>query len=227
MVDHPLSSPLALPDGVGMTACATDADCPAAQHCFDIPDNQDGNPKECRASYIARLHYTSFGANQKFVAGNLVSVCVEIEHSWLRDLRIDLVAPSGEIVQLQRMLGQSGDEIYLGQANDCDSDAHPVPGIGAMYCWAPSATRPAMLDYANSGGAMVSVATCNGGVAVELPPDTYAAADPWTNLVGAMMNGDWQLRITDLWPIDNGYIFQWSITWATSAVTNCSGPIIE
>ena len=223
MVDHPLSAPLALPDGVGGTTCTTDANCPTGQHCFDIP----GTDKECRESYIAKLHYMSFGATQTFMPGNLQSVCVNMEHSWMRDLRIDLVAPSGQIIQLQKMLGQSGGEIYLGMANDCDSDASPVPGTGAMYCWTPTATKPAMLDYANGGGSMNSVANCNGGSSQELPPDNYSAADPWTNLVGATLNGDWELRVTDLWPIDNGYIFSWSMSWDPSIVQDCSGPIIQ
>ncbi len=229
MVDNPLSSPLALPDGVGGTTCVTDADCmnltPAGQRCFDIPSTD----MECRQSYIAKLTYSSFGPTQKFAAGNLKEVCVNMEHSWMRDLRIDLVAPSGEIVQLQKMLGQTGSEIYLGMANDCDTDPAPVPGVGADYCWSPTATKPAMLDYANGGGALNTVATCYGAgvTAQEMPPDTYGAADPWANLDGAMMNGDWQLRVTDLWPIDNGYIFKWSITWDPSALVSCGGPIIE
>ncbi len=223
MVDNPLSSPLALPDGVGGTVCTGPMSCPTGQGCFDIP----GTDMECRASYIAKLTYSSFGPTQKFAAGNLKEVCVTMEHSWMRDLRIDLVAPSGEIVQLQKMLGQTGSEIYLGQANDCDDDANPVPGIGADYCWSPTATKPAMLDYANGGGALNTVTNCNGGTSEEMPPDTYAAADPWANLDGAMMNGDWQLRVTDLWPIDNGYIFKWSITWDPSALVSCGGPIIE
>ena len=226
-VDHPLSAPLALPDGVGATTsgaatCTNDASCVAGQHCFDIP----GTDLECRESYIAKLHYMSFGATQKFALGNLQQVCVNMEHSWMRDLRIDLVAPSGEVLQLQKMLGQTGSEIYLGKANDCDSDASPVPGTGAMYCWSPTATKPAMLDYANGGGAMSSVANCAIGTSQEMPPDTYAAADPWSKLVGASLNGDWELRITDLWPIDNGYIFSWSMTWDPTAVENCMGPII-
>ena len=231
-VDNPLSSPLVLPDGAcgtndnGNCSCTTDANCaniqPAGQHCFTI----GAGDLECRASYIAKLHYMSFGANQVFQDGDLTSVCVVMEHSWVRDLEIQLVAPSGQIVQLQKFLGQTGSEIYLGKANDCDTDANPVPGVGAMYCWSPTATKPDMLNYANGGGTMASVIGCDGESHVEMPPDTYSAADPWSNLNGAMMNGDWELRVTDLWPEDNGYIFSWSITWNINAIQDCTGPII-
>jgi hypothetical protein len=233
-VDHPLSSPLALPDGVcgtngnGDCGCVTDADCtgisPAGQHCFIIP----GVGGQCRSSYIAKLAYSSFAPNQRFAAGNLQSVCVTMEHSWLRDLQIELIAPSGERVRLQRMLGQIGGEIYLGDANDCDTSNAPVPGTGATYCWSPTATNPSMLAYADNAGLMVSVVNCYGGGAIsaELPPDTYAAADPWSNLDGATLNGNWELRVTDLWENDNGYVFEWSLAWDQASLSSCAGPVI-
>jgi subtilisin-like proprotein convertase family protein len=56
--------------------------------------------------------------------------------------------------------------------------------------------------------------------------DSYAAADPWSNMVGAALNGAWELRITDLWPEDNGYIFSWSMTWDPASVSTCEGPVI-
>ena len=40
------------------------------------------------------------------------------------------------------------------------------------------------------------------------------------------MNGDWELRVTDLWQIDNGYIFIWSMAWDPMSITNCTGPLI-
>ncbi len=234
MVEHPLSQPLALPDGVdggtcsanvGNATCAPGTGCPGAEpQCCEI----SASDFECRAPYSSKLNFTGFGPTQTFQSvSNIQSVCVTMEHSWMRDLEIDLRAPTGELVRLQKFLGQSGGEIYLGKANDCDTDDMPVPGVGAMYCWTPTATKPDMLDYANGGGALASVTNCEGGTSQEMPPDNYMASDPWTNLVGATLNGDWELVVTDLWPIDNGYIFSWSIAFDPSIVQNCSGPVIQ
>jgi hypothetical protein len=222
MVDTPLAQPLALPDGIGGTSCSTDADCaavqPGPQHCFDLITTSS----ECRQSYDSPLNFIGFGVNQTFSdPSNILSVCVNMEHSWMRDIEIALIAPDGKKVRMQAFEGQTGGEIYLGQANDSDSSNSPVPGVGADYCWKPTATNLPDIDYANSGGTMLSY---NGHE--ELPPGDYQASDPWTNLVGAPLNGDWHLVVTDLWGIDNGYMFSWSITWDPNLVSDCSGPIV-
>jgi hypothetical protein len=222
MAQHPLSSPLALPDGLNSgVACTSNATCAAATPSCVID--------ECHAAYTSKLHFDGFPTNQKFAAAsNILGVCVNMEHSWLRDLEIQLVAPSGQIVELQKMAGRDGGEIYLGMANDCDSDATPVPGVGADYCWRPTATRPAWIPYADGGGVMNTVPTCNAGVsAQEMPPGDYGIDGHWTDLIGADLNGDWQIVVTDAWSIDNGYIFKWSIEFDPTIVQDCSGPIIQ
>ena len=84
-----------------------------------------------------------------------------------------------------------------------------------------------MLDYANNGGSMQSVSTCDFSSASKLPPGTYAAADPWTQLDGTPLNGQWKFVVTDLWPADNGFLFSWSIRFNANAVSDCSGPIVN
>jgi len=201
MVEHPLAQPLALPDGAGA-----------------------GPP------YTSSLHFTGFGATQQFTAvSNIQKVCVNMEHSWIRDLQIELHAPDGKIVILSKQEGNqcpttanAACEVYLGQANDSDDAENPVPGVGADYCWTPTATNPAMLPYADMG---MSMLTFNG--VDELPPGDYGAQDPWTNFVGAPLNGDWTIFVQDKWAIDNGYIFSWSIAFDPTLVQDCSGPIIQ
>jgi hypothetical protein len=222
-VQHPLSTPLALPDGVGGVTCTSDTMCasvqPGPQLCFPIIG-------ECRETYTSKLHFDGFPQNLKFAAvSNIQSVCFNAEHSWLRDLQIDLVSPSGQKVQLQKMLGQMGSEIYLGHANDCDDATNPVPGMGLDYCWKPTATNPAMLAFADGGGTMTQVTGCDGLQHDMMPIGDYSAADPWTNLLGSDLNGDWKIEVTDLWPDDNGFIFSWSIAFDSHLVTSCDPPI--
>ena len=40
-------------------------------------------------------------------------------------------------------------------------------------------------------------------------------------LVGCTLNGDWTIRATDDWGIDNGYIFEWTVTFSESIIPDC------
>lgn len=205
MVQHPLSNPLALPDGAGA-----------------------GPP------YTSKLHFDGFGPTQTFMAAsNIISVCAKMEHSWVRDLQIELHSPLGfnnepaKIVVLSPQLGNSCPltgtcEVYLGEANDADDAENPVAGTGETYCWTPVATNASFIAYANSTAPLTSY----NGVA-ELPPGDYQASDPWTNFIGSPLNGDWEISIQDKWGIDNGFIFEWSIAFDPSLVQDCSGPVIQ
>jgi len=218
-VNTSAGSGIVLPDGIIGNACTTDAQCtdPNLPNCVE---------SECHASYTSTLDVIGFGPNQTFDSVDIIqSVCVTMEHSWLRDLEMRLIAPGGQIVRLQKFLGRVGGEVYMGQANDCD-EGSPSPGTGAMYCWKPTATNVPMLDYANNGTGMGSSPTCYSFTAVELPPGDYAAADPWTQLNGTSLNGQWKFVVTDLWPIDNGFIFDWSISFDPNLVTDCGVPPI-
>ena len=63
--------------------------------------------------------------------------------------------------------------------------------------------------------------------AYTLPPGNYAAAGQFSDLLGATLNGNWSIQVTDEWPIDNGYIFSWTIAFDPTILTNCSTPPIQ
>ena len=86
-----------------------------------------------------------------------------------------------------------------------------------------------MLDYADSGGTLSQVQYCSISSVMEpeIPPGDYQASDPWSNLIGATLNGDWEIVVTDLWPADNGYIFKWSIAFDPGVIQDCSDPVIQ
>jgi hypothetical protein len=228
MVEHPTGQPVDLPDGVGGTTCTTDADCasvmPGPQRCFDTITSG----KQCRQSYTSKLHFTAFGPTQTMtMVSDIQSVCVNMSHEWIRDLEIDLVSPSGQKIALDKFEGQqctSGVcEVYLGNPLNTDSDcAACTTEMGMDYCWKPTATNAAILAYADSSGTMQ---TWNSHSV--LPPGDYGASDPWTNLVGSTLNGDWTIAVTDLWPIDAGKLHSWTLSFNPAIVQNCSGPVIQ
>lgn len=223
VVDTPLGSPLALPDGVGGDTCSSDADCPGAQSCFTI----DSTTSECRESYRSTLNFSGFGGATFDTATDIEALCVEIEHSWLRDLEIALEAPNGARIRLHDFGGRDGGEIYFGEADDCDDSDSPSPGTGMTYCWRPDSSRGSMLEYADGGGALNSTTSCLLDLpADQMPAGDYSAADDWSTLVGSPLDGDWTLSVTDLWGADNGYIFEWSIAFDPNKVADCSVPLI-
>ncbi len=225
-VETPLSSPLPLPDGTGSGDCSTDSDCAGTARCYEFDDIFSGTTRECREPYVSTLNFVGFEGGRRFEAvSDIVSVCVVMEHSWVRDLQIDLQAPDGRVFHLQEFAGRDGGEVYLGSANDCDDDEAPIAGTGAMYCWTPTASRPSMFEFADRGG-LPTVTDCNGGDTDQLPPGDYNASDDWSMLIGTQLNGEWTLAVTDLWGIDNGFIFEWSITFAAGAVEDCGTPLI-
>ena len=213
-VENPESQPLALPDGVGSgQACNTDADCtdPVAPNCV---------AKECHGSYTSTLNFVGFGAGATLQdASHFLSVCVVMEHSWLRDLQMDLITPDQRVITLHAFVDRSGNEIHLGQANDNDTAANPVPGVGYRYCWTGQATQTMLEAPTMPIGGIFS--------AQRLPAGDYRSVSPFSAMVGTPLNGGWTFRVTDLWSIDNGFLFEWSIAFDPSLVSDCSGPIIE
>jgi subtilisin-like proprotein convertase family protein len=224
-VQQPTGGGIMLPDGVNDDIACTgssgahDSSCAATTpYCVE---------STCRQSYGDTLNFVGFDSSLTYQhSTDIQSVCVNMEHSWVRDLEISLVAPDGKQVILSKFMGRTPvTEYYLGTANDCD-EGNPQPGTGATYCFTPTATNPTLISYANAGTHMTSVTNCDGLTSESIPAGNYSAADPWTNLVGAPLDGNWQIVVTDLWHEDNGFIFNWSISFDPNLVSDCSGPII-
>lgn len=218
-VDHPEASPLALPDGVNSgAACTTDADCtdPVISTCIS---------NECHASYVSTLDFIGFPDGAKLDDPyKLHKVCVRMEHSWLRDIQIELINPEGTVFVLDQWYDRGFNhtvlEIFLGNPNDGDTAATPVPGIGLDYCWTPTATRE-MINSQTGVAAPMNLLNPR-----QMPPGDYKPASPWTALTGSSLNGAWSMRVTDLWGEDNGFMFAWSMQFDPTLVEDCAGPII-
>lgn len=160
--------------------------------------------------YETGILLTQFSPGQVMTSENdLESICVTIEHSWMRDIEITLTCPSGQTIILHDHPGNFGGEVHLGEPNDNDN-FNPIPGVGYEYCWVPNAPNPTWLDYANN---------VLGGSGT-LPAGEYSSYEPISDLVGCPLNGEWTIGVTDLWPSDNGFIFNWSIKFKESLYPN-------
>lgn len=214
------------------TACASSASC---RNDISTPDGGDSGPNtnegcgeatypgEALAipdgngtAYETSVNITGFDNGQLLEnATGFVSACVTMEHSWLRDLQIEMVCPSGQVVVLQKYLGQNGSELHMGTPDDSDS-VDPVPGIGAEYCWTTNAINPPMLDWANANEPPIL-----SGIITKLPAGDYKPSTSMDALVGCTLNGDWKIRAIDDWAVDNGYIFEWKINFNPDIISDC------
>jgi hypothetical protein len=197
-------------DCVGIDGC----ECGKARHpegALALPDGE-GN------LYFSKVRFDGFPEGKTFQAEtDLLSICVNMEHSWLRDLNMELICPSGQWVVLNKFLGREGGEVYMGHPDDSDG-TDPKPGMGENYCWTPTANKPPMLDYANMQ---------RDGNGWTLPPDNYRPSEWFEGFIGCEFNGNWSLRVQDLWGGDNGFIFEWSIAFEPILLERCDDPVIQ
>lgn len=160
--------------------------------------------------YQTSIFFTEFSPGQVLTTGSdLESICVNMEHSWIRDLEIKLTCPNGQTAILHNFGGQNGSQVFLGEPNDTDG-FNPIPGAGYDYCWKLNASNAPWLQYAN---------TVLGGDGT-VPAGDYKPFQSFNNFIGCPLNGEWIFTATDGWPIDNGYLFSWGIKFKDEIYPN-------
>ena len=168
----------------------------------------DGNGR----SYETSVSFKDFRPGQLLTnLDDLESICLNIEHSWLHDMEISITCPSGRSVILQDQQ-PINDKVYLGIPVDGDGiDA--ITGEGKNYCWIP-----------NEQLTLTDVARLDNNSAIGepflLPEGNYKSNGPLSTLVGCPLNGEWTIKVTDLWEQDNGWIFSWGIQFDPSLFPN-------
>ncbi len=161
------------------------------------------------ASYETSVSFTNFSAGQSLMnIEDLESICVVMEHSWMRDLEITLTCPNGQSAILHNHPGQDGGEVFLGEPIDNDG-FNPTPGQGWEYCWMPDPNLATWIEFANFMNDPQY-----------LPSGNYGTFEPLEQLEGCPLNGEWTITVTDLWAIDNGFIFSWGINFKDSLYPN-------
>ena len=159
--------------------------------------------------YSTIISFSDFSPGQFLGSANdIVEVCVVMEHSYLRDLVIRLECPDGSEITLHEFGGTTGGQHFLGVPFEADEGIPPVQGTGWEYCWTANATNGTWLEY------------CNANNPATLPSGDYSSFDSFDNLVGCPLNGEWSINVEDLWGIDNGWIFSWSIAFQESLYPN-------
>jgi hypothetical protein len=237
MVNDPEAMPIDLPDGVSSgTTCSVDTDCPAATpNCIIAEHTIDGSGpiKECHASYTSTLNFIGFGSGATLTdPTKLLNVCLDIEHSYLHDLQIEVISPPDangvrRKIAVHEFQGRVGPKIYVGHPHE-DDDASVIPGVTQHYCLLNTTGSGASLPIMFNANFDQYTATPNDyGPVDHVPPANYQSMEAFAGLQGAPLNGTWTMRVTDMYAVDNGTLTGWSIQFDPSLVTSCTGPIIN
>lgn len=153
-------------------------------------------------SYTTSLNVQAFDPFAVLDDNDFLEVCIELEHSYLGDLQMELTAPSGSNVILHSY-GSGGGSTWLGDAIDGNSEE--ISGECWEYCWSAD---PDFGTFANSLGNTM-IAPVNGGTS--MIPGAYTPEDSFANFAGSSANGTWTLTVTDNLLIDNGFICGWNM----------------
>ena len=169
-------------------------------------------------------------------------VRVNMEHSYIGDIYIGIMCPTGQRASLMNWRGtgssscddavptnyrswSSGSNVgsgtFLGNAYDytgspkCDSTASGnEPGVGWNYCWSNNTVNG--YSYASGDGIIYrSGHQHNGRIDssnVAAHTNFYKPNQNFNALVGCPVNGNWTIEVVDAYSGDNGYIFDWEIS---------------
>jgi gliding motility-associated-like protein len=147
------------------------------------------------------LLQTGFSAGSTIQNVNdIVSICLDLEHSFMGDLVIMIECPNGQNAILHQQ-GGGGTQIGVPvQADNVDCSDPSTMGTPFTYCFTPSATET-WVEWVNN----------NPGINT-IPAGNYESIDPLSNLVGCPANGVWTLTVIDNWAADDGTLFSFGLT---------------
>jgi gliding motility-associated-like protein len=174
-------------------------------------------PDGSGVNYSTSINMSGFPDGSTFQnAGDLQSICVNMEHSFLGDLEMWLECPDGTQVTLFNSYspgaipgGFSGGGTFLGDAND---NGNGTPGIGFDYCFSTvNATFGTMAAEFGAGNTIpVNSFPPATGNAMN-PNGVYLPETDFSAFNGCPLNGNWTVYIRDNLSIDDGYIFEWGL----------------
>ncbi len=171
-------------------------------------------------------------------ADDIMSVCINMEHSYIGDLGFQIICPNGQSTVLKHnthsgfanMGMQNDNEASSSQA--CDSTAPGnEPGVGWTYCFSNQYLNEANgviaggnqpFIGANSRIDSTNTVDTTGYFQTPVQTGTSEVVDlnGFASLVGCPLNGEWMIRVCDDWQSDNGYVFWWDLELGQNSGAN-------
>ena len=168
-------------------------------------------PDDPTKEYKTSIFFSDFGPGQTLTNINdFVSIFVQMEHSWARDLEIKIVCPNRQSVVLHKydVATKNINELYIGIPNNSDAlfsgqvndSTYNPPGTGLRYDWTPTGQN--------------TWRSFREPNPFSLPAGKYKSDASLNGLIGCPLNGEWSLVVKDQFQYDNGWIFAWGIDFA-------------
>jgi len=189
----------------------------SASQSFDstmfVPDGPDC-PVQC---YNTEVTFDVFAPGATIsAASDVLSICVNMEHSFTGDLGFTIICPNGQQVVLDpnthsggaymgEPYGGSNHDYYDSDTNPCQAAYNPA-GVGWTYCWSETYSQQGTLDALSYGSTSPIDSTNQITHTDYITPNNSLAG-----LIGCPLNGTWNIEICDDYGIDNGYIFNWTL----------------
>jgi gliding motility-associated-like protein len=191
-------------------------------NCTPPVSGQTFLPDGSGVSYETPITVDCYNSNQ--VLNNiseLTSICINMEHSFLGDLTIEIISPNGQTVVMHNSVTtQTAASANLGMpwaVGSLDTQSsNTTPGVGGQYCFVPGNAFPTLENGVLANGVFTSGDGPGTYLDYYVPEGNYRSLNPLTGLVGSPLNGIWKIRVTDNFQDDNGYIFSWGINFDPS-----------
>lgn len=215
---------------------------PTASHLGRVflPDGQPCGEMGC--SYRSVATFGGFDSTATITSANDINyVRLNIEHSWIGDIYINITCPNGQQASLMNFSNggtstcigsipashrfwlsgtNAPTNTFFGNAEDregapCDSSAYGnQPGVGWNYCWSENTVNG--YTYADGDGIIYRASHVHNGRVdssdVAGGTNFYHPDESFDSLIGCPLNGNWYIEVMDGWNMDNGYIFDWEIS---------------
>ncbi len=167
-------------------------------------------------------------------ADDIISICVNMEHTFLGDLGFSIVCPNGQSAILKYNTHSGGAD--LGQptgsttcSDPCDSNCNPQ-GVGWTYCFSNQLlTNQRGVISGNMSSPIDSTNTVDTTGYFQTPVQNATnMTSGWetvdltglSGLVGCPLNGEWAIMVCDDWSADNGYVFWWDMELGQNSGAN-------
>lgn len=199
---------------------ATLASSLAVHDTIFLPDGENCPPYG--ALYRSPVTFTQFPEGSTIESeDNILSVCMNFEHSYAGDISIQLFCPNGQSASIKNTYDGGDDHFGLAFEPDhdpkCDESVNPH-GDGWNYCWSNNTTEGyvyAMGDmYGSNNIVTVYNPHFNGGSNVSVVDSTntirmqqvYHPQSSFANLVGCPLNGEWYIEVQDVMEIGRAHV---------------------
>lgn len=201
-----------------------------------IPDGPNCRNLSQSGCYNAPVVFDQFSPGATITSvDDIVSVCINMEHTFLGDLGFSIICPNGQRAILKHNTHVGGADLGIATSSTscsstCLAQCNP-PGIGWTYCFSNQLLTNSRGVITGEGASRVdSTNTVAQTGYFQTPVQSTSSSsnretvdlNGFAGLVGCPLNGEWSIMVCDDWGADNGYVFWWdlNLTQSMSASTN-------